>query len=206
VTFMNKTILGILGAFISLSISSMPAYAHVVVVPKTVNVGAFQTFTVGVPNEKEIPTTGVKLIIPEGLMHVTPTVKAGWTITMKESGDEGKVVEIDWIGGSIPEGQRDDFSFSAQAPANETTLIWKAYQTYQNGEVVAWDQDSSSNNHDGEVNPYSTTVITNDAAIKMNEDAVDKREVKTDIVWQGLTMLALLLSVVAIGMQLRKKV
>jgi uncharacterized protein YcnI len=35
-----------------------------VVKPNEVKVAAFQTFTMGVPNEKEIPTTAIRLVIP----------------------------------------------------------------------------------------------------------------------------------------------
>jgi hypothetical protein len=55
-----------------------------------------------------------------------------------------EVKELIWMNGSIPVGQRDDFVFSAQAPADESTLVWKAYQTYADGTVVAWDVASDA--------------------------------------------------------------
>lgn len=147
----------------SLLLTASPALAHVVVKPERVGVAAFQTFTVGVPNEKEIPTIAVRLVIPGGLNHVSPNVKPGWNIAMKNTGEgeDAKVTEITWTGGSIPQGQRDEFQFSAQVPAKETTLQWKAYQTYEGGEIVAWDQNPSGGHGDGN-NPYSETEIVND--------------------------------------------
>ena len=38
--------------------------AHVSVRPEEVGIGTFQTFTVGVPNEKDSPTTALRLVIP----------------------------------------------------------------------------------------------------------------------------------------------
>src|SRR5882762_2161811 len=120
----------IVGMFV---LAVVPAFAHVVVKPATVGTAAFQTFTMGVPNEKDSPTIAVRLIIPEGLKYVSPNVKSGWTIDVKKNGtgEDAKVTEIDWTSGSIPAGQRDDFIFSAQVPSKETTLKWDAYQIYQ---------------------------------------------------------------------------
>lgn len=140
-----------------------PALAHVSVKPSTVASGAFQTFTVSVPNERENPTTGIRLVIPDGLKHVTPSVKAGWDVDLRKETVDGQEVvkEIIWQNGSIPAERRDDFSFSAQAPATTGSLAWKAYQSYQDGEVVAWDQ-APGGSDDHSSNPYSETTVVED--------------------------------------------
>jgi uncharacterized protein YcnI len=157
---MKKIFLALLVFVSSISFVS----AHIVVKPNTVGVGAFQTFTVGVPVEKDIPTIGIRLLIPEGLKYVSPNVKPGWRINVVKEGEgEGtKVTEITWSGGTIPVGQRDDFVFSAQVPSIVTSLNWKAYQTYSDGSVVSWDQDPSTITPGEESNPYSVTIIEND--------------------------------------------
>lgn len=141
--------------------------AHVVVKPDTAKIAAWQTFVMQVPVEKDQPTNGLRLVIPAGLKNVMPNVKPGWTIEVKKNGEgEGAIVtEIDWKGGSIPTGQRDEFAFSAQVPAAETELHWKAYQTYQDGTVVSWDEDAMEEmNHSDNENsgPYSVTKVVND--------------------------------------------
>ena len=115
----KKVIIGT-GVVMSLLLSATPAFAHVVVKPNAVGVGAFQTFTVGVPNEKDNPTVGVRLVIPEGMKFVSPNVKPGWTIDVKKTGDgeNAVVTEINWTGGSIPAGQRDDAC---------SGCIWQSY-------------------------------------------------------------------------------
>jgi uncharacterized protein YcnI len=144
-----------------LVISVTSAFAHVVVNPNQVGIGKLQTFTIGVPNEKDTPTVTVRLVLPDGLEEVTPTVKPGWTIALKKDGEA--VQEISWTGGSIPSGQRDEFSFSAKVPDKETTLNWKAYQTYQDGSVVSWDQTlNGSDEARGDKGPYSETKVVND--------------------------------------------
>lgn len=179
--------------------------AHVVVRPKEVLTASFQTFTMGVPNEKDIPTTGVRLVIPDGLNYVSPNVKPGWRIEIKKSGEgeEAKVTEIIWTGGSIPVGQRDDFLFSAQVPSIETNMQWKAYQTYSDGTVVAWDQETTGGSHDSEdpnAGPYSETQIVD----HLSSSTPELTEPKQDS-GKALSIVAMGLSAVAIGLNLTRK-
>jgi uncharacterized protein YcnI len=165
---MKKIIVGsmVIGSFALASVAS----AHAVVKPAEVPVGAFQTFTLGVPSETEFATTAVRLEIPEGVQHVTPNVKLGWRIELIKSGED--VREIRWSGGRIPRDQRDEFLFSAQVPAEETKLAWKVSQTYSNGSVVEWDLDPSQEIPDGEEGapdtseqgPYSVTKVIDGGA------------------------------------------
>ena len=182
--------------------------AHVTVKPNQVGSAAFQTFTTGVPNEKDVPTVALRLVIPSGLQYVTPNVKPGWTIEVKKSG-EGEalvVTEIIWTGGSIPAGQRDEFLFSAQVPAEETTLQWKAYQTYSDGEVVAWDQAPSQDHDDHDVKPYSETKIVNDLALAEGSHSETEKPASTDAsLPTALSVVALALSGGALFLSSRKK-
>jgi uncharacterized protein YcnI len=200
----KKVIIGT-GVVMSLLLSTTPAFAHVVVKPNAVGVGAFQTFTVGVPNEKENPTVGLRLVIPEGLKFVSPNVKPGWTIDVKKTGDgdSAVVTEINWTGDAIPAGQRDDFVFSAQTPAKETTLIWKAYQTYENGDVVSWDQKPGENEDDESVTPYSQTKIINDLT-GSDEHAMEMADEKQSLPI-SLSVVAILLAAVSLALQMRKR-
>lgn len=160
--------------------------AHVVVRPGEVGVGAYTNFTVSVPTEEDVPTVQVRLVIPEGLKSVRPNVKPGWSIELKKvtSGDTERVSEIIWSGGSIPVDQRDEFVFSAQTPAEESTLVWKAYQTYGDGDIVAWEngkdvidafeknnppKEGEEDNHDAP-RPYSETKVINDLAASDAKD------------------------------------
>lgn len=191
----------------SLLISASPALAHVVVRPKEAGIGAFQTFTIGVPVEKDIPTTGLRLVIPKGLNHVTPNVKPGWEIEVKKEGarEEATVTEITWTGGTIPAGQRDEFLFSAQVPVKESTVVWKAYQIYEDGSEVSWDQDPKAEHHssseeDSSVGPYSETKVIDDLT-----DSKKPIESKTDSLAIPLSIAAVILSVSALYLQFRKK-
>ncbi len=218
---MKKILIGVSGAFLSLLVFTMPVFAHVVVKPNQAGVGSFQTFTIGVPNEREVATVGVRLVIPDGLEHVSPNVKPGWKITVNEEDintemstemsehAEHKVVEIVWSGGNIPTGQRDDFLFSAKVPANETTLSWKAYQTYADGQVVSWEltpdmeqpKDAKGAPDYSKFGPASATKVINDLSASAQESGKEKRSMKGN----SLSLVAIALSVVALGLQFTKK-
>ncbi len=170
--------------------------AHVVIRPDYVGTGSFQTFNIGVPTEEDTETTMIRLIIPDGLSYVTPTVKPGWTIETKMEGDVVK--EITWRGGSIPAHQRDDFTFNAKTPDHATTLLWKAYQSHKNGPTIAWDLAPSApqpQNFDGSPDfstqgPLSQTIVSspNRTSSLLNEPFIPL----------GLGIIALLFSIVAL--------
>lgn len=179
---------------ISLFTLPVAVMAHVTVSPDEVGIGARQNFSVNVPNEKDIPTVQVRLVIPAGLESVTPNVKSGWEIVVSKAGngEEAKVTEIVWKNGQIESGLRDEFIFRAKAPTVESDLTWKAYQTYSDGTVVSWDMDPSiEGGHDGGNTPYSVTRVINDLSI-----------VKVADVKEYLAVIALLLSAGALFVSL----
>lgn len=193
----------------ALAIPVSSVFAHVVVKPSEVGIGSWQTFVTGVPNEKDQPVTGLRLVIPSGVKHVSPNVKPGWTVDVKKegTGEDAMVTEIAWKGGTIPAGQRDDFIFSAQAPTEEGELQWKAYQTYQDGTVVSWDHDPSEEHTDDEsapTGPYSVTKVKND--LKGSSDMQETPAVSSSQQSFPLTIsiVALALSVIAIGIAKKK--
>ncbi|HVZ58926.1 MAG TPA: YcnI family protein [Patescibacteria group bacterium] len=203
---MKKSIVSLLTIIAAVFLGVAPAFAHVIVHPSSVGVAAFQEFTMSVPSEEDNPTVAIKLLIPDGLKEVTPNVKAGWTIDIKKNGtgDSAKVTEIDWTGGSIPSGQRDDFLFQAQVPSTPTTLKWKAYQTYSDGTVVSWDHDpklSKGPDDDSAPPPYSTTEIINDLVSPTPEVMTPAKTSNADL----LSIVAVGLSAVALVFALRRK-
>jgi uncharacterized protein YcnI len=129
------------------------AAAHVTVSPTSAPQGSTQELTFKVPNEESgADTVSLQLQIPtaDPIAQVLAKPVPGWTITVHTitlskplTTDDGTfnqaVDEIDWTGGSIPPGQYQDFSISADPlPADATQLVFKAVQTYSNGDVVRW--------------------------------------------------------------------
>ena len=163
-----------------------------------------------VPVEKAVATTAVRIVMPTGLEYVTPTVKPGWSIEVKKEGEgEGaKVTEISWNGGTIPAGQRDDFTFSAKAPTKTGSLQWKVYQTYQDGVVVAWDKSAADQpkKTDGSPDfstsgPYSETEVIDDLNVPAESSHEHGQQVpRPDNRWPlALSIAAIGVSVLALS-------
>lgn len=204
----RSIILGLLLAFMPTVVS-----AHVVVRPAEVKTASFQTFTIGVPNEKDASTVGVKITLPEGLQYISPTVKPGWRITIdKEGQGESAVVKaITWTEGEIPTGQRDDFSFSAKVPGEPTKLQWNAYQTYSTGEVVSWDQAPSAQSEEESTltGPYSSTQVVTALAVdtdmqRVQQSTADAKTASSRAFYLGLTGVLVGLGVLVLFLQNRK--
>lgn len=180
--------------------------AHVSVQPKEAIVG-YSVSSVRVPNEKETATTKVRVVVPEGVdVHGVMPI-AGWQyiLTREESGnstetiegedhhgDEGRITEIAWSGGRIGVGEFMEFPLSVQYAADIDEAIWKAYQTYADGEVVPW--DGSDEKH-----PAPQVTV-------LKEAKADSRVSKTTSAqtpWMNVA--ALLLSIAALAVSLKKK-
>lgn len=195
-------------------VASNSAFAHVTVKPAEVVTAGYQTFVVSVPNEKDIPTSGVKILIPDSIASATPTQKSGWQIVKETegSGEETRISSISWEGGEIADGTRDEFSFSAKVPEKTGELQWKAYQTYADGTVVSWDKESKDGHgHDSDdpnSGPFSVTkVVDQTAQTELTENAdraaADAKVASERALYVGVA--ALVLSIAAVFLATRRK-
>jgi uncharacterized protein YcnI len=130
--FVVSAVLGI-GAMLA---TSGPVWAHVVVSPEEVTAGDYVTLTVSVPTEKEIPTTEIRVVVPEGFLLSGVQPVPGWKHSFEEDG--GVVTAVTFSGGEIRPQEFQQFLVQAQAPEEPGEYPWKAYQTYEDGSVVEW--------------------------------------------------------------------
>src|SRR5919112_4066596 len=126
---------GVLGVGAMLAVSA-PAWAHVVVSPEEVRAGDYETLTVSVPTEKEIPTTEIRIEVPEGFLLSGVQPVPGWEYGFEEDG--GVVKAVTFSGGEIRPREFHQFLVRAQAPEEPGEYPWKAIQTYEDGSVVEW--------------------------------------------------------------------
>ncbi|MDR0269080.1 DUF1775 domain-containing protein [Paenibacillus sp.] len=131
------------------------ASAHVTVKPTASQPGAWETYTIKIPSEKEIATTKITLKAPEGveLMQYQPV--QGWKTTT-EKNNSGKISSITWTAtdDGILAGEFQQFNFVAHNPDKETEVAWDAFQYYKDGSIVEWTGDKGSES------PHSITKIT----------------------------------------------
>jgi uncharacterized protein YcnI len=213
--YIKLPIVGLFACILAL-IFSVSASAHVTVKPAEVLTASFNSFIVGAPNEKEMAFNEIKLEIPEGLKHVTPSVKPSWDVNVEKvgEGEEATVKSITWSGGSVPSGFREDFAFSAQAPGEAGDIQWKAYQTYEDGVTVSWNLSSEEqaksddDSHDFSTSgPFSVTKVVVENA--ENTQATDSSAVadaqnKADISFYIATT-GVIVGLVALYFATRKK-
>ena len=132
---------------------AVPALAHVTVNPASVPAGSASELTFRVPNEEAHANT-VKVDVQIPTQHPIAQLLVrpvpGWTISVKSitlakpvTTDDGTfnsaVSEVIWTGGQILPGQFQDFAISADPlPTGISQLVFKAIQTYSNGDIVRW--------------------------------------------------------------------
>jgi MYXO-CTERM domain-containing protein len=133
------------------------AQAHVSIQPSEAPAGDFTRLDVRVPNEQDnASTTKVSVQFPPGFTEASYQPVPGWKTKVTKSklekpvkSDEGETIteqvsEMTWTGsgsgtGRIGPGQFQDFGLSVQIPEKpNTSLTFKATQTYSNGDVVRW--------------------------------------------------------------------
>src|SRR5918998_5619188 len=125
----------LVGTFFTLAVSA-PAWAHVVVSPEEATAGDYVTLTVSVPTEKGVPTTEIRVEVPDGFVLSGVQPVPGWEHAFEEDG--GLVTAVTWSGGEIAPREFQQFLVQAQAPEEPGEYPWRAIQTYRDGSVVEW--------------------------------------------------------------------
>ena len=163
----SKVVAGALLAFVALT---QVAQAHVTVQPNEAPAGAFFRFVIRVPNERDVPTTKVRVEFPENLIFTSFQPKEGWDrkVEMKKLDEpieafgsqiDEVVGSVTFSGGSIGAGEFDEFGFSVRVPEEAGDLEFKAFQTYEGGEVVEWTGAEDSESPAAHVTVYDLTGL-----------------------------------------------
>jgi uncharacterized protein YcnI len=142
-------------AILAFAACAASAEAHVTISPATIQAGAFDELVFRCPNERAAAaTTALTIQLPQDNPIGSVEVRAlpGWqsSVTMRkltkpietQHGEITSAVDtITWKGGTIPPGEYQDFAILAgPIPSSAHELVFKALQTYSNGEVVRWIQ------------------------------------------------------------------
>jgi uncharacterized protein len=148
---------GMIGGILLLAAG--PAAAHVTVNPREATKGGFAELTFRVPNERDnASTTKLEVNLPTDTPIASVSLRplAGWTAAVVKGKlaqpvqtDDGEITEaitkITWSGGKIDPGQYENFSISAgPLPDDADQIVFKALQTYSNGEVVSWIEEPAA--------------------------------------------------------------
>ena len=125
-------------ALILLLVLAAPASAHVDVSPTVARPGDTVTLTFTVPNERDdAATTALELFLPPGVpAKLAPP--AGWTSTDRGGGDV--VFTPATPDQAIAPGRAQAFKVTLGPLPREDRIVFKALQTYADGDVVRWIQ------------------------------------------------------------------
>lgn len=153
--FKNRLISSFTIATVVVLLFSGIASAHVTVSPGASSPGVWETYSIKIPVEKDIPTVKISLKIPDGLEFQQYRPVPDWTVELVKD-DAGLIKVITWAAeeSGIEPGQFQQFEFVAKNPSEEINLAWDAYQYYSDGSIVEW------TGAENEKNPHSITMVT----------------------------------------------
>ncbi len=127
----------VLLAAVALLVAAATAQAHIDVLPATLTQGQAGELTVRVPNERDVPTTRVRVDVPpEVTVYSLGEPPAGWSVAAIRAAD-GRTASVVWSGGEIPPGRYADFTMLG-TPFDAGVATWPARQTYADGQVKPW--------------------------------------------------------------------
>lgn len=141
--------------------TAIPAAAHVSVNPKEAPQGEYAKLAFRVPNERNLSTTKLEVAFPEKQPFASVSVRpvAGWKAQVTKAklatpvkAHDREITEavsrITWTADSpataIQSGEFQEFEVSAgPMPEDADQVVFKALQTYANGEVVRWIEEQT---------------------------------------------------------------
>jgi uncharacterized protein YcnI len=128
------------------------AFPHAVVFPKASGTGAYERYTLRVPNEKAVATTRVEIRFPADARVTSFADVPGWRLEVLTD-PARRIVGAAWTG-TLPPQRFVELPFVAVNPKVATRLVWPVFQTYADGERVEW------TGAEGTKTPASSTTIS----------------------------------------------
>lgn len=130
---------------VALVVGAGAASAHVSVVAPGAEQGGYTVLTFRVPTESDTAaTTSVRVELPDLNSARTQPIP-GWTATVDKNG-EGLATAVTWTaqpGSGVGPGQFQQFLLSAGPLPEEDTVSFPAVQTYDDGQVVEWTEETT---------------------------------------------------------------
>ncbi|MGH3459280.1 YcnI family copper-binding membrane protein [Aeromicrobium sp.] len=197
----------------ALILSASPASAHVTVSSSDAAAGGFGKVVFRVPSESETAaTTKIRITLPEDtpFAFVSAQTKPGWKLDVKEADLADPITvhgttlskavrTVTWTtsGDGIAPGEFDEFALSAGPFPKVRTMSFSAEQTYDDGEVVPWDEPTKKGAEEPE-HPAPTLELAAPEVVKSAATESD------DTLARTMSGVALVTAVVALFLALRQ--
>jgi uncharacterized protein YcnI len=217
------------GAAAAIALVAGPASAHVTVNPNAATQGGYTKLTFRVPNEKaSASTTKLEVVIPTD--HPIPSISVkpvpGWTAVIERSklatplkDDDGNEItdaisKITWTASAdaaIKPGQFQEFDVSAGPLPEVDQIVFKALQTYSDGDIVRWIDVPKAGEEAGhpapvlKLAPKAATVDTTTQSSSAPSVTAAADDNKGDSPWPlVISIVALVVALAGIGLALRR--
>ena len=114
------------------------AWGHSDLDPRQSIPNKWETYTLNVPTETEVPTVQVRLLVPRDFEIEMIAHSPLWQLT-KSRDERGYIREVTWSGSSIFPQTFAEFKLLVRNPAAPGPALWKIEQYYQDGNVATWE-------------------------------------------------------------------
>jgi uncharacterized protein YcnI len=210
---LRRSLIAVVASAVVLVAVAGAASAHVTANPESLPAGGFAVITFRVPTESSTAsTTKLEVTLPAdapfGFVSVKPV--PGWTHTEETAKldkpittDDGEVTDytskITWEGGKIAPGEFQEFDVSVGPVPDVSTLVFKAVQTYDNGDVVRWIEEPTSSGEEPE-HPAPTITVTkaSDGGDTAAPAASSSDDANDDSDGNGLATAALVVGIIGV--------
>jgi len=186
------------------------ASAHVTVNPSTAPQGGYAKLTFRVPTESDnASTVKLEIALPAEITSVRVKPHPGWSYEIQRSGEDA--TGVTWTaddGVGLGPTEFDEFDISVGPLPDTDQVVFKALQTYSDGTVVRWIEESAAGQPEPEhpapvltLTPASETTdshgaTTSTAASTAAEDTDDDGDSKAPLI---LSIVALVVAVAGAG-------
>lgn len=214
-----------------IALAAAPASAHVTVNPREATPGGFAKLAFRVPNEKDnASTTKVEIFLPveTPIASVSTRPVPGWSVTVEKTtlptpvevhgrNVTEAVSKITWTAQGeanyIGPGQFQEFEISGGPLPEADKIVFKALQTYSDGDVVRWIEEPTEGAEPERPAPVLTLVKAEQSGNQSGNAAQAPTAAEGDqggSSWTGgtslaLAILALVCAIVALALTLDQR-
>jgi uncharacterized protein YcnI len=129
----------------------MALQAHVSITPRQSTTGATEKYTIRIPTEGKVATTGADIEFPAGVIVETIQAPSGWKYELKRQDD--RIVSMT-IQADVKPGEFIEVAFVARNPREGNRIVWTLRQRFADGTVTDWTMGPNG------VRPTAVTTLT----------------------------------------------
>jgi uncharacterized protein YcnI len=146
---MKDTLKAVVAAIVFLC--PMAADAHVSITPRASTHGATEKYTIRIPTEGKVATSGADIEFPAGVIVETIQAPAGWKYEVTRRDD--RVVSMA-IQADVKPGEFIEVAFVARNPRSGERIVWTLRQRFADGTVTDWTKGPNG------IRPTAVTQLT----------------------------------------------